>query len=494
MEDKQITELFWARSEMAIPKIHEKYGEYCYSIAFNILNCEEDAKECVNESYKRIGTMIPPNKPSNLAIFIGKIVRNIALDRYEKSPLVLEELQECIPGNREGRNNADNIVLSEGLNRFLWSLSLDKRRMFIRRYWYVASIEEITKAYCISKNKVKKKLLCIRKELKEFFEKEDLSIKEERILAACSQIKDAFIEEASPQKDDLIHRQHKRRIRIALAGCALLVCVGILSAWRLGLFDKKWPKKIIYYNSIEIEKLTVPKWEELTISEQYNMVLYNTVEYESKVTKVGANQIGDLLGKEQLTSNHESLKEQKTTEASLYQIRGISSACAIALKFQGQSEYYAYINIRYKSKSLGQFIEDLNLKENISFGSVWYSYLNRRDKFSGVEFVDLKDSVIWEMLLEDTGAKAVTGMDFEKRDFVENMSISIDYPLLGYKNISLGITQDGYLTTNLLDSGSAFYIGEERANRFMDYVIDNCKGYSIKYVPVDDGIPEVLPE
>lgn len=51
MEDKQIVELYWARSETAISETEKKYGRYCHYIAYQILYDNEDAKEVVNDTY-----------------------------------------------------------------------------------------------------------------------------------------------------------------------------------------------------------------------------------------------------------------------------------------------------------------------------------------------------------------------------------------------------------------------------------------------------------
>ena len=83
MDDKQILDLYWERSEAAISETSKKYGKYCRYIAFNILHNDEDSEECVNDTYLRAWNSIPPNRPSVLKTFLGKITRNLSLDRYE---------------------------------------------------------------------------------------------------------------------------------------------------------------------------------------------------------------------------------------------------------------------------------------------------------------------------------------------------------------------------------------------------------------------------
>lgn len=107
MEDRQIVDLYWARSENAISETERKYGRYCYYIAYNILHNNEDSEECVNDTYLNAWKAMPNQRPSKLSTFLGKITRNLSLNRWElynaekrgsgQIPLALDELHECIP-------------------------------------------------------------------------------------------------------------------------------------------------------------------------------------------------------------------------------------------------------------------------------------------------------------------------------------------------------------------------------------------------------------
>ena len=85
MDDGKIVELYWNRSEQALEETRTKYGKYCYSIAFNILNSTEDAEESVNDTYHAAWNCMPPHRPSVLATFLGKITRRVSIDRWRKS-------------------------------------------------------------------------------------------------------------------------------------------------------------------------------------------------------------------------------------------------------------------------------------------------------------------------------------------------------------------------------------------------------------------------
>lgn len=182
MDDGQIIDLYWARSEVAISETANKYNKYCHTIAYNILHNNEDSEECVNDTYMRAWGVMPPQRPNRLSTFLGKITRNLSLNRYEKYtaekrgfgqvPLVLDELQDCIPATNSVEQTIEDATLIEIFNRFLASLPTNTRKVFIRRYWYLSPIKEIATDYRFSESKVKMTLLRARNELKQILEKE----------------------------------------------------------------------------------------------------------------------------------------------------------------------------------------------------------------------------------------------------------------------------------------------------------------------------------
>lgn len=182
MEDRQIVELFWNRSENAILETAKKYERYCYYIAFNILHSREDSEECVNDTYLKVWEMIPPKRPERLSAFLGKITRNLSINRFKHRTakkrgegqyvIALEELRECIPSMTSVEQAMEDKVLVELFNRFLEGLPLEKRKIFMRRYWYFSQVKDIASEYGMSESKVKMSLMRTRGELKEFLEKE----------------------------------------------------------------------------------------------------------------------------------------------------------------------------------------------------------------------------------------------------------------------------------------------------------------------------------
>ncbi len=184
MEDKQIVDLYWERSEAAISESANKYGRYCHSIAYRILFDEQDSCECVNDTWLKAWDSMPPHRPALLSAFLGKITRNLAINRYHferadkrgggELPVALEELQDCIPGTQSVESVADDLVLKDVIGRFLAQLSADDRRIFLQRYWYFCQIKEIAKDFGMTQSRVKMSLLRSREKLRAMLEKEGI--------------------------------------------------------------------------------------------------------------------------------------------------------------------------------------------------------------------------------------------------------------------------------------------------------------------------------
>lgn len=186
MDDQQIIALYWQRSQLAIQASEQKYGPYCRSIAHNILACREDEEECVNDTWLRSWDAMPPHKPAKLGAFLGKITRNLALNRREKQraqkrggdqvELALEELMDCVPGGESPERIIDDLALKDLLDRFLRSLTPQERTIFLRRYWYLCPVKDIARMDNLSQSKVKMTLLRSRNRLRQMLEEEGFSL------------------------------------------------------------------------------------------------------------------------------------------------------------------------------------------------------------------------------------------------------------------------------------------------------------------------------
>lgn len=182
MDDEKIIELYWERSESAVEESYEKYSAYCNSISFNILQNKEDAEECVNDTFKKAWDSIPPNRPQSLKAFLGKIARNLSLNRLKSlqaekrgfghTNLVLSELDGCIPDKFSVEAAFSEKQLAKSINDFIGALSDEKRWIFVGRYWYMYPIKELSEQYGMSEGRIKSMLFRIRKQLKSYLEKE----------------------------------------------------------------------------------------------------------------------------------------------------------------------------------------------------------------------------------------------------------------------------------------------------------------------------------
>ena len=184
MNDDQIIQLYFDRSEQAIKETDIKYGGYCYSIAYNILANPEDSEESVNDTYLSAWNSIPPKKPNPLAPFLGKIVRHISIDMWRKNgalkrgggqvPLVLEELQKCVASGENLEERYEQKELVRQVRRFVAGLSDTERRVFVCRYWYLDSTAEIAKRFGFSQNRVSSMLYRTRGKLEKYLTREGI--------------------------------------------------------------------------------------------------------------------------------------------------------------------------------------------------------------------------------------------------------------------------------------------------------------------------------
>ena len=183
MEDKKIVSLYWERSENAIRETEQKYGKYCYTVAYNILHSHEDSDECVNDTWNGAWNAIPPAKPTKLQCFLGRITLNIAIDRYRYDSAqkrgaevekTIDEYYECIP-NQDALIE-DEFVLKQAINGFLASLDIRTRVIFMRRYWYSMSVKDIADGMRLSESHISVILHRTRTKFKEYLTKEGIFV------------------------------------------------------------------------------------------------------------------------------------------------------------------------------------------------------------------------------------------------------------------------------------------------------------------------------
>lgn len=330
------------------------------------------------------------------------------------------------------------------------------------------------------------------------------------LLKAIGDIDDKYLNEEinTKEKKSIIINIIKNSKSKYIFATVCFILVGIIGIYKSGIFTLKpdiisiskknnWIIKEVKMDQEERKEeiqhsiAILPKWEKMSISQQFFEVEYNNSRYSSKITKISSDNILNNIGSSILKGYDEYNKITHNKNAQIYSIKNLSDKCAIALKFEGDNEYYVYVNAYYKPATLGEFMNDLRLKEITSFGTIEYNYWDEDlQQNINIEFYNVDNEIIWQKLFNDISLENIySDNDIEKytsERFTQSISISVDIPILGYKNISVSLTDKGYLLTNILDTGKGFYIGENKVKEFLNYIKENYNGYQIVYINKDE--------
>ena len=213
----------------------------------------------------------------------------------------------------------------------------------------------------------------------------------------------------------------------------------------------------------------------MTVTQKFPYLSFNGYEYSTADKVIPEDKVGKKITSTTLTGTDRYTGKTYAINADIYEITGISKNCAVSLKFEGYDELYVCRNSGYRPETLGQLTDDLNLHKTLTFGKAYATIQKDKNSYAQTEYSGLDGEKAWEMLLSDRELKNVK--DYDSMNFgKELISVSINIELLGYENISLTVTEDGYLTTNILGTGKAFFIGKEKAEEFYGYVRENCEG------------------
>ena len=184
MEDSSIVNLYWQRSDKAISETNRKYGRYCHTIAYNICGINEDAEECVNDTWFRAWNLMPDKRPAVLSTFLGKITRNLALDNLKAKNrkkrgggegfIALDELEECIPDKMNLERDVESREFETAIGVFVSDLPETEKKVFVLRYWFLSPVTEISDKLGFSQSKTKSILFRTRKKLREYLQEEGL--------------------------------------------------------------------------------------------------------------------------------------------------------------------------------------------------------------------------------------------------------------------------------------------------------------------------------
>lgn len=185
MEDGQIVALYWARDVRAVDESQRKYGVFCTRLSENILSSREDAEECVSDTWLRAWNTIPPQKPESLRAYLGRIVRNLSLDRWRAGRAqkrgagmeeLLGELEECVPASPSAEEAAENREITRCIDQWLAGLDREDRTAFVRRYWYGQQVKELARQTGCTPQKLAQRLYRLRQGLRRALEQEGIVV------------------------------------------------------------------------------------------------------------------------------------------------------------------------------------------------------------------------------------------------------------------------------------------------------------------------------
>ena len=186
MEDDKIVQLYLERDESAIKFSSEKYGSRLRTLSMGITSDFQTSEECENDTYLQAWNLIPPNEPRTyLYAFLARITRHISIDRCRKRVSLKrdayitelsEEMEICLPSSDDIENKIAEEELGKAISNYLHTISQEKRVIFVRRYFYLDSVSDISKKCGITQSKVKSSLFRTRNDLREYLIKEGYTL------------------------------------------------------------------------------------------------------------------------------------------------------------------------------------------------------------------------------------------------------------------------------------------------------------------------------
>lgn len=322
-------------------------------------------------------------------------------------------------------------------------------------------------------------------------------MKEERIFLALGEVDEELVAQCETAMKTRPLQKKRRWALAGIAACLLLtITAGAALSW---LFSPKGEYPIKYIaawegnNSSQETVAIVTPWEERTLEQQYTELEWQGLLYSTTQTAYDGDP-GDLVGKGTVVGRDDENVLQ-SAECSIYQMKGIVPEAAVLVEFAKEpGQFYVYENSSYYPDTLEEFLTALNLKENLHFNDTiyWENYTRPDGKLATIEFTGADPEKLWEFLFSETEAGIEKEYYFAPA-FIEDrpvLGFSVDVPVLGSYNISVAVTENGYLTTNILSTGKAFYIGKDRVQAVLDYVTENCQGYELVYEnPVSQETP-----
>ncbi len=176
ISDEQIIDLYFDRNEQAISETDNKYGGMLFTIAHNILCDPLDCEECKNDAYLGIWNAIPPSRPAMFSAFISKIMRNVVANRYRDKTrqkripseltVSLEDLGEVLYSENSPEREYEAKELGKVIEKYIQSLTERQRFIFMERFYFVKTIDQIAKEYGIPSATINREISKIKQGLK----------------------------------------------------------------------------------------------------------------------------------------------------------------------------------------------------------------------------------------------------------------------------------------------------------------------------------------
>lgn len=236
-----------------------------------------------------------------------------------------------------------------------------------------------------------------------------------------------------------------------------------------------------YVTTTKAEVAYVKRWDEKSIVEKYSRFEWNTTLFHYAVYEkpLAEDVIGDYITTITDTGYDIYTDTTHTATLHLYEVKDIVSNAAVAVRYEEDPVYYPAVNGDYIPATLGDMIRDLNMEQTVTLGKIYYTYRDEEFNFHDTTYSPLPQDELWQRLFFDP---TLPNVYEDRMNFFDTIDISLQIPTLGVSYV-LSVSEDGYLFTNLFQSGKAFYIGEQVAADFLAYVQENCTLESDRVVP-----------
>lgn len=318
-------------------------------------------------------------------------------------------------------------------------------------------------------------------------------MKEKKILKALTDVDDSFIEDAEPEKKE---KSKIKYIRWIAAAACIILAVGIgITINHIGSFynggvisEEETTTSAATENNEEVfeegnteivieEATMIPLdenfWKNLDINQQYDKLQYKSAIYYNHNIPVPEVETGEKITDATTKGTDPFDNTSYTKNVSVYRLKKISDKIAVAVKFEESDKYFVYLNDFCEFETSGEIIDELKLRDNMKAIDGYYE----ENDIALIRYEKIDTDVIWKMLLDDTTLKSIKETD---RILLPDFSVEIEvYPFSSDGSIS--VTKDGYLIINIFHRETIFFIGREKAENFIDYVMENYKGKKLVY-------------